>query len=52
MPLPVVETERKMPARMPMDRADLAIELGFLIADGFLVVQAQQLEKVQGWPRN
>jgi len=47
MPLPMVETERKMPARMPMDRADLAIELGFLIADGFLVVQAQQLEKVE-----
>ncbi|MBC8126810.1 MAG: hypothetical protein H8M99_06665 [Gloeobacteraceae cyanobacterium ES-bin-144] len=47
MPLPVVETERKMPERMPMDRADLAIELGFLIADGFLVVQAEQLEKVE-----
>lgn len=47
MPLPVVETERKMPARMPMDRADLAIELGFLIADGFLVVQAEQLDKVE-----
>jgi len=47
MPLPVVETERKMPARMPMDRADLAIELGFLIADGFLVVQAEQLERVE-----
>ena len=38
MPLPVVETERKMPARMPMDRADLAVELGFLIADGFRTV--------------
>jgi predicted outer membrane lipoprotein len=47
MPLPVVEVERKMPARMPLDRADLAIELGFLIADGFLVVQAEQLEKVE-----
>jgi hypothetical protein len=47
MPLPVVETERKMPARMPMDRADLAMELGFLIADGFLVVQAEQLERVE-----
>ncbi len=47
MPLPVLETERKMPERMPIDRADLAIELGFLIADGFLVVQAEQLEKVE-----
>jgi hypothetical protein len=47
MPLPILETELKLPERMPMDRADLAIELGFLIADGFLVVQAEQLEKVE-----
>ncbi len=47
MPLPIAEVERKMPARMPGDRADLAIELGFLIADGFLIVQAEQLDKVQ-----
>jgi len=37
----------KLPERMPLDRADLAIELGFLIADGFLVVQAEQLDKVE-----
>ena len=47
MPLPVAETERKLPARMPLDRADLSIELGFLIADGFLIVQAGQMEKVE-----
>lgn len=47
MPLPIAEVERKMPARMSQDRADLAIELGFLIADGFLVVQAEQLEKIE-----
>ncbi len=47
MPLPLIEMERDMPSRMPLDRADLAIELGFLIADGFLVVQAGQLEKVE-----
>ena len=47
MPLPILETELKLPARMPLDRADLAIELGFLIADGFLVVQAEQLDKVE-----
>ncbi len=47
MPLPIIEVERKMPVRMAQDRADLAIELGFLIADGFLVVQAEQLEKVE-----
>lgn len=46
MPLPLLETELNLPERMPMDRADLAVELGFLIADGFLVVQAEQLEKV------
>ena len=48
MPIPMTDVERKMPARMPLDRADLAIELGFLIADGFLVVQSGQMEKVEG----
>jgi len=47
MPLPIAEVARKMPARMPQDRADLAIELGFLIADGFLMVQAEQLEGIE-----
>lgn len=47
MPLPISEVERKMPARMSQDRADLAIELGFLIADGFLMVQAESLDNVQ-----
>ena len=47
MPLPIAEVERKMPARMAQDRADLAIELGFLIADGFLVVQAEQLDRIE-----
>lgn len=47
MPLPIAEVERKMPARMSPDRSDLAIELGFLIADGFLMVQAGQLGDVE-----
>ncbi len=47
MPLPIAEVQRKMPARMSPDRADLAIELGFLIADGFLMVQAEQLKDVE-----
>ena len=47
MPLPIAEVARKMPSRMSQDRADLAIELGFLIADGFLVVQAEQLDEVE-----
>ncbi|HEY8992001.1 MAG TPA: hypothetical protein VIM46_08500 [Luteolibacter sp.] len=44
-PLPVAE--KKLEERMPLNRADLAVELGFLIADGFLVVQAGQMEKVE-----
>ena len=47
MPLPLMETERKLSERMPLDRADLAIELGFQIADGFLIVQAGQMDKVE-----
>lgn len=47
MPLPLIETEREAVDRMPLDRADLAIQLGFLIADGFLIVQAGQMEKVE-----
>lgn len=46
-PLPMADAERKLPERMPLDRADLAIEIGFLIADGFLVVQANDLGKVE-----
>ncbi len=46
-PLPMADVERKIPERMPLDRADLAIEIGFLIADGFLVVQAGDMAKVE-----
>jgi hypothetical protein len=46
-PLPADQIERKIPERMPLDRADLAIEIGFLIADGFLIVQAGELNKVE-----
>jgi len=47
MPLPLIDTQRPVVERMPLDRADLAIELGFQIADGFLIVQAGQMEKVE-----
>jgi hypothetical protein len=47
MPLPIAEVERKIPVRMSLDRTELAIELGFLIADGFLMVQAEQLNDVE-----
>jgi hypothetical protein len=46
-PLPMADVERKIPERMPLDRADLAMEIGFLIADGFLIVQANDLAKVE-----
>lgn len=46
-PLPLLNNELKLPERMPLDRADLAVELGFLIAEGFLVVQAEQLDRVE-----
>jgi hypothetical protein len=46
MPLPLEVVARKLPERMPMEREDLAMELGFLIADGFLVVQTEQLDRV------
>lgn len=47
MPLPLMEVQRDVGQRMPLDRADLAMELGFLIADGFLIVQAGQMDKVE-----
>lgn len=46
-PLPMLKFQRETPANMPLNRADLAVELGFLIADGFLVVQAGELGKVE-----
>lgn len=46
-PLPMADYARETPPRMPLNRADLAVELGFLIADGFLVVQVGELGKVE-----
>ena len=46
-PLPILKFQRDPAAKMPLNRADLAVELGFLIADGFLVVQAGELGKVE-----
>lgn len=48
MPLPLIGNELKLGERMPLDRADIAMELGFQIAEGFLVVQAEQLDRVEG----
>lgn len=46
-PLPLGDHPRETPEKMPLNRADLAVELGFLIADGFLVVQVGELSKVE-----
>jgi hypothetical protein len=46
-PLPILKFQRDPAAKMPLNRADLAVELGFLIADGFLIVQAGELGKVE-----
>lgn len=46
-PLPTLKFQRDPADKMPLNRADLAVELGFLIADGFLVVQAGELGKVE-----
>ena len=46
-PLPVKEVELKLPKAPPLDRADLSLEIGFLIADGFLVVQSGNLDRVE-----
>jgi hypothetical protein len=48
MPIPLADSERKRSERMPSAPEDIAMELGFLIADGFLVVQAGQLDKIEG----
>lgn len=46
-PMPVKETQREFPNRLPLDRRDLALELGFLIADGFLAVQHGHLDEIE-----
>ncbi len=46
-PLPADELVHEMPKRMPLNRADLAMEIGFLIADGFIAVQAGHMEKIE-----
>jgi len=46
-PLPADELVREMPKRMPLDRTDLALEIGFLIADGFMAVQGGHMAKIE-----
>ncbi|MGB0775300.1 MAG: hypothetical protein ACPG32_03890 [Akkermansiaceae bacterium] len=46
-PLPADKLVHAIPKRMPLDRTDLALELGYLIAEGFIAVQAGQMQKVE-----
>lgn len=46
-PLPADDLVREMPKRMPLDRTDLALEIGFLIADGFMAVQGGHMAKIE-----
>lgn len=46
-PLPADELVHEIPERMPLNRTDLALEIGFLIADGFMAVQAGQMQKIE-----
>lgn len=41
--LPYEKLKRPIPAKTPSDRTRLALELGGLIADGFLVVEAEKI---------
>lgn len=46
-PLPVNEVPFVQPKTMPESRKNLAVEIGFLISEGFLAVQAGDMKKVQ-----
>lgn len=46
-PFPAEALARTNPERMPLNRSDLALEIGFLIADGFIAVQAGQMNKIE-----
>ncbi len=42
-PLPYEELQRTLPKDPPQDRSKLALSLGFLLAEGFFAVEAEQL---------
>ena len=46
-PLPIKDTRPKIPKRMPLDRADLSLEIGLLIAEGFLAVQSGNMDDIE-----
>lgn len=46
-PLPVKETRKAKSTRMPLVRSDLALEIGVLIAEGFLAVQNNTFKDIE-----
>lgn len=46
-PIPQALLKRSRPEKLPMDRGELSLELGFLMADGFVLVQAGQMGEVR-----
>lgn len=46
-PIPQDIVLRAKPDKLPMDRGELALELGFLMADGFIIVQTGKLSEVR-----
>lgn len=46
-PLPINEVPFVVPRTMPESRKSLALEIGFLISEGFLAVQSGDMKKVQ-----
>lgn len=46
-PLSTENLVHEIPKRMPLNRTDLALEIGFLIADGFIAVQSGHMNKIE-----
>lgn len=46
-PIPQSQLTREKIDKLPIDRADLALELGFLMADGFILVQGGKLNEIR-----
>jgi len=51
-PVHYKDLKRKLPVNQPADRADLAVEIGFLIADGFLAVHSGNLADIESVATN
>ncbi|MBK1791845.1 hypothetical protein [Persicirhabdus sediminis] len=51
-PLPLHKVKHEIPLRMPLDRTDLALEIGFLIANGFLAVHTGQMDDIEPLARD